>query len=127
MDGCTHIRRDGQTDRRKDERMEGCARTYVLMQRSYCTPAGRSILFRLKTHGIRGTVESNIEYILEQSVSLRAVPGLIVGAAVELLKVWQSLVPVSHTSGHTMLKCISKQSLIKIYHEVQRVMSIFTN
>ena len=33
----------------------------------------------------------------------------------------QSLVPVSHTRGSAMLKCISKQSLIKIYHAAQEL------
>ena len=30
----------------------------------------------------------------------------------------QSFIHVLHTSGQTMLKCISKQELIKIYHVI---------
>ena len=40
----------------------------------------RSILFRLT-----GTVERFVEYILEQSVLVRAVPELIVGEAASIL------------------------------------------
>ena len=68
------------------------------------------------------TVERFGECILEQSVSVRAVPELIVGVVVgrggsgggcsRMFR--QNFVPVLHTSGQTMLKCMRKQNLIKI-------------
>ena len=54
--------------------------------------------------------------IIEQSVSVRAVPKLIVGEAGRQSNF--SAKPRPRTSGQTMLKCISKQKLIKIYHVV---------
>ena len=62
----------------------------------------RAILFRLT-----GTVERFVEYILEQSVLLRAVPELIVGEAAAIPGggvggcqfFRQSFSPVLHTSG----------------------------
>ena len=61
------------------------------------------------------------EYILEQSVSVGAIPGLIVGGGGGGGRGRQSNFsakqrPVLYTSGQTMLKCISKQNLIKIYY-----------
>ena len=88
---------------------------YVLTQRLKYTPAGRTILNKCYTD----TVERIDGYILEQSVSVRAVPELIIGetgAAVDLFL--QSLVAVLLTSDPTMLKCIRKQKLIKICHVV---------
>ena len=55
-----------------------------------------------------GAVKGFGEYILEQSVSVRAIS--------EFIK--QSFVPVLNASGQIMLKCISKHDLIKIYHVV---------
>ena len=46
------------------------------------------------------------EYVLEQSVSNKAVPELMAGLA-------EGFFPVLHTSGQIMLKCKSKQNLIK--------------
>ena len=73
---------------------------YVLTQRLKYTLAGRTILNKCYTD----TVERIDGYILEQSVSVRAVPELIIGeagAAVDLFL--QSLVAVLLTSDPTML------------------------
>ena len=53
------------------------------------------------------------DYIVEQSVSVRAVPELIlgeVGAAVNFF--WQSFTLILLTSGLTMLKCVSDDNLV---------------
>ena len=64
-------------------------------------------------------------FTYEQSVSFRAVRELIVGGAIvgdagALVNfLLQTFVPALDTSGLAILKCISKQNLIKIYNVVQ--------
>ena len=64
-------------------------------------------------------VESIGEYILEQSVSVRAVPELIVGWAGAVVEFFCKA--GLHTSGKTMLEYISMQNSIKIYHVVHEL------
>ena len=67
-------------------------------------------------------VERIDEYILEQSVSDRAIPALIVGEAECGSRIFrQSLVPDLHTSGQTMSRYISKKTLTKISNVVQEL------
>ena len=58
-----------------------------------------------------GTVEIIDGYILDQSVSVRAVPKLIAGEAGVSPIFRQCLVLVLHISGQTMVKCIGRQCL----------------
>ena len=77
---------------------------------------------------LNSTVERFGEYILEQSVSVRVVTELIVGEAGQFL---ERLGRQSNFSAKlrlhfayqwpVMLKCISKQNLIKLYHAVQEL------
>ena len=58
-------------------------------------------------------------YILEQSVSFRAVLELIVGGGGgggTVRNFRQSFVPVLHTSGQAVLKCLNKQNFTEICH-----------
>ena len=61
-----------------------------------------------------GTVEIIGEYILEQSVSVRAVPKLILGEAGVSPIFRQCLVLVLHISGQTVVKCIGRQCLFVV-------------
>ena len=58
-------------------------------------------------------------YTLEQSVLVRAVPEFIVEAGCGC-QIFQQR-SVLHTRGQMMLKCISKQNLIIIYHVDQEI------
>ena len=78
---------------------------------------GRVIPFRIKTN-----VEMFGEYMLEQSASARAVPEITVGEAGRLCgrrRRRSNVVPLLHTIGQTMLRCIRMLDLIKMYYSVQ--------
>lgn len=67
-----------------------------------------------------GMAESIAGYILEQTVKVNNNKFMWrVDTAVKLFL--QKFDLVLHTCGQTMLKCISKQILIKIYHVVQEL------